>query len=173
MVEVEEVTFLLSVLTVFSLAFIIVHLLLLTLRKNIPEPIKPYVNFVKTDGLKLALLVAVVATLGSLYYSEIAGYEPCKYCWYQRIMMYPMVIILGMAVWKKDNNVSNYTVPIALVGGSVSTYHVITNGFNISTDCAVNGGIPCSVEFFKLFGFVTIPFMALIAFILIIIFTLS
>lgn len=172
MVEVEEVTFLLSVLTVFSDAFIFVFLILfIFFRDNMPKFIRPYWNFLKADGLKLGLLVAVVAMSGSLYYSEIALYEPCRLCWFQRIAMYPMVLLLAIAIWKNDHKVSNFTIPLAVIGGSISLYHVATNGLSISTGCDISGGIPCSIEFFKLFGFVTIPFMALTAFCLIIIFS--
>lgn len=70
-----------------------------------------------------AWAVSVVATLGSLYFSEIKGYEPCELCWYQRILMYPMTVLIGMAVARKDTRMSLYTAVLSGIGMCVSLYH--------------------------------------------------
>lgn len=118
--------------------------------------------------LYLAWIVSVVATLGSLYFSEIRGFIPCEFCWYQRIAMYPLVIILGIAAFQNDKRVKKYVLPISIIGGSISIYHYLMQkipGFGGFKPCLQ--GVPCDVQYINWFGFITIPFLALIAFTLI------
>lgn len=119
--------------------------------------------------LGLAWLLALVATLGSLYYSEIRHFLPCELCWYQRILMYPLAVVLGIAVWRGDFKVRIYVLPLAAIGGSISFYHYLVEkvpGFGIT---ACKPPVPCNVEYVNYFGFITIAFMALVAFIAIIV----
>ncbi len=118
--------------------------------------------------LFIALLAAWIATLGSLYFSEIAGFVPCKLCWVQRIFMYPLAAILLVAVVRRDDDVPYYVLPLSLIGMGVSTYHYLlqkTDLFTESTVCA--GGVPCSIDYINWLGFITIPFLALTAFVII------
>ena len=80
-------------------------------------------------ALTLAAGVAVVATLGSLYYSEVADFPPCRLCWFQRIGMYPLAVILPVAAWRRDRQVRWYALPLAVGGGAVSIYHVLVERF--------------------------------------------
>ena len=115
-----------------------------------------------------AWFVALIATLGSLYFSEIKGFIPCELCWYQRIAMYPLVLILGIATFRNDAKVFIYVLPLSLLGGSISILHYLEQkvpGFGGIKPCV--SGVPCSSEYINWFGFATIPFLALIAFILI------
>jgi disulfide bond formation protein DsbB len=115
-----------------------------------------------------AFIVALLATLGSLYFSEIAHFEPCRLCWFQRIAMYPLVVILGIAAWKHDTAVRIYALPIAAIGAVIATYHYLLEWFP-SIDAGVcTVGIPCSAVWFREFGFASIPFLAVTAFLLII-----
>ena len=120
------------------------------------------------NGLHISWAVALVATLGSLYFSEVLGYLPCKLCWYQRILMYPQVILLGIAAVRNDYRISVYVLPMTLLGASISTYHYLlekTDWFkSTSFTCGI---IPCDIEYINWFGFVTIPFLALTAFVII------
>ncbi|MPY91587.1 MAG: disulfide bond formation protein B [Acidimicrobiia bacterium] len=110
-------------------------------------------------ALPLGFLVATVATLGSLYYSEVAHFTPCRFCWYQRIAMYPLAVILGIATWSRDLRVRRYVIPLALIGLALSTYHVQLQLFpEQATACDVEA--PCTTKAVEEFGFVTIPFMA-------------
>ncbi len=122
------------------------------------------------DGreLTLAFILAATATLGSLYLSEIAHLEPCKYCWFQRIAMYPLALILGMAAWRRDRSIRIYAMPIAAIGGLIAAYHYLIQQFpNLSAgECSVT--VPCTAAYIWEFGFVSIPWMALSAFALII-----
>jgi len=105
--------------------------------------------------------------LGSLYYSEIAGLVPCTLCWYQRILMYPLTLIILVGIIKQDEYLPNYVLPFSVIGTGVSTYHYLIQigVFTHPSVCSV--GIPCNVRYVTYFDFVTIPFMALIAFVLI------
>lgn len=125
-------------------------------------------RFILENGLMLAWMVAVVATLGSLYFSEVLEYIPCKLCWIQRIFMYPLAIILGIAAVKKDYRITGYVLPLTILGGLVSLYHYLyekTSWFKAASNfCGEN---PCDIEYINWLGFITIPFLALTAFILI------
>lgn len=128
---------------------------------------------IRETYLFLAWAVSVVAMFGSLYFSEIMQYEPCKLCWYQRILMYPFVIILGIATVKKDYRISLYSMILSLIGGCISFYHYIIQKVPFLMDHSPScGRIPCTDAYINLFGFITIPFLALTAFIIIFILSL-
>jgi disulfide bond formation protein DsbB len=115
-------------------------------------------------GRWLAFLVAAVATGGSLYYSEIAGFLPCEFCWYQRIAMYPLAVILLVAAATGDRRVDRYVVPIAILGAAASVYHYQLQLFpEQATVCS--SGIPCNGRYVEQFDFVSIPLMALCGFV--------
>ncbi len=106
---------------------------------------------------------------GSLYFSEVAGFIPCKLCWYQRILMYPLTVILLMIIIRfLDEDAPYFVLPFSLLGISVSTYHYLlqkTDLFTSNTVCTA--GAPCTTTWINWFGFVTIPFLALTAFLII------
>lgn len=115
-----------------------------------------------------AWFVSLIATLGSLYFSEIKGFIPCDLCWFQRIFMYPLVFILGIATFQNDLKVPKYVLPLSLLGGIISFLHYLEQkvpGFGGIKPCV--SGVPCSSEYINWMRFVTIPFLALIAFVLI------
>ncbi|MDO7905233.1 disulfide oxidoreductase [Paenibacillus sp. JX-17] len=118
-----------------------------------------------------AWAVSMVATMGSLYFSEIKGYTPCDLCWFQRIFMYPLTIMLGIACFRRDAGIARYVLPLAAVGGAISLYHILYQHFHQYWDNSLSaacGPTPCTVNYVSWFGFITIPVMALTAFILII-----
>lgn len=118
--------------------------------------------------LYIAWLISIVATLGSLYFSEIEGFIPCELCWYQRIFMYPLVIFLGVAVFRNDTNIKWYVMPISIIGAAIGVLHYLQQkvpGLSGLTPCAE--GVPCNIEYINWLGFITIPFLSLTAFILI------
>ncbi|MGE6755092.1 disulfide oxidoreductase [Rossellomorea sp. NPDC071047] len=120
----------------------------------------------KADSLLfLAWASSLVATMGSLYFSEILKYEPCELCWYQRILMYPMVILLGVAYVRKDFQAALYSTILSGIGLLVSLYHYSIQKVSILTESApACGRVPCTGEYINLFGFITIPFLALTGF---------
>jgi disulfide bond formation protein DsbB len=115
-------------------------------------------------GQWLAFGVALLATSGSLYYSEVANFVPCLLCWYQRIAMYPLVLILLAAAVTRDARAAKYVVPLAVIGLVVSVYHYQLELFpEQATVCSV--GVPCTFRHVEELGFISIPFMAGIGFI--------
>lgn len=118
--------------------------------------------------LYAAWIVSIVATLGSLYFSEIKGFVPCELCWFQRILMYPLCILLGIAVYNQDTGIKKYILPLSIIGGCISIFHYLTQKvpyFATLKLCAQ--GVPCNIAYINWLGFITIPFLALIAFLLI------
>lgn len=111
---------------------------------------------------------ALVALLGSLFFSEVMGYVPCELCWFQRILMYPLVIIYGVAMVKKDMSMAFPGVILSGIGMFVSIYHYLIQKVPALHDTAgACGIIPCTTQYVNYFGFITIPFLAGVAFIVI------
>lgn len=116
--------------------------------------------------LWLAWAFALVATLGSLYFSEIAHFEPCRLCWYQRIAMYPLVVLLlGMALRRDVRNGFWYALPFPLVGAAVSIYHEYITYHPEAETAGCKQGVSCTVRWVDELGYVTIPTLALTAFV--------
>ncbi|WP_411504029.1 disulfide oxidoreductase [Brevibacillus centrosporus] len=112
--------------------------------------------------------ISLIATAGSLFFSEVMKYIPCNLCWYQRILMYPLVILLGVASARKDYNMSLYALILSVIGGLISLYHYLIQKVpalhELGNACGI---VPCNTDYINWFGFITIPFLALIAFTLI------
>jgi disulfide bond formation protein DsbB len=123
-------------------------------------------------ALTAAWGVSFLATAGSLYFSEVANYLPCTLCWYQRIAMYPLVVIIGIAAVRRDTGVRIYAIPVALIGAAISSYHYLLEWFPDIDAGACSAVIPCTQVWFREFGFVSMPLLALIAFGLVITFLL-
>lgn len=128
--------------------------------------------FAASHGALLAFVIASVAMLGSLTYSEIIGYEPCKLCWIQRILMYPQVLVLGLVVWGKHKGshaLFDTSLGLSLVGALVAGYHYLLQlGVAPALPCsAVGYSASCAQRFVMQFGYITIPLMAFSAFVLI------
>jgi disulfide bond formation protein DsbB len=115
-------------------------------------------------ALWLAFGVALTATIGSLYFSEVARFTPCVLCWYQRIAMYPLVVVLGLAAIRGDLGVRRYAAPIALIGALISLWHIGVERLPGMPQGACSVGVPCDLILIERFGFVTIPVMALVGF---------
>ncbi|MEO5724715.1 MAG: disulfide bond formation protein B [Ilumatobacteraceae bacterium] len=114
------------------------------------------------DGLGAAIAAGCMA--GSLYFSEVAHYLPCTLCWYQRIAMYPLAVILTIAAFRRDHGMRLYVVAIAALGAMVSTYHWFLERFPSLDSGACSASIPCEFIWFEKFGFVTLPLMAFTGF---------
>jgi disulfide bond formation protein DsbB len=121
--------------------------------------------FFRTYGLYFAWLLAVIASLGSLAFSELLLYVPCKLCWLQRIFMYPLAIQLGIASYRSDRNAIVYALPLSIVGGLIAAYHVLLQLFpSLESITPCRGGISCSQDYINWLGFITIPMLSLTAF---------
>ena len=122
------------------------------------------VHAVAPNAYAMAWVVAFLATAGSLYFSEVAGFEPCRLCWYQRIAMYPLVILLGVAAARRERAGAFYVIAMALIGALVSTYHVALEWFPSLDSGACSAATPCTLIWFRVFGFISLPTLALTAF---------
>jgi disulfide bond formation protein DsbB len=110
-------------------------------------------------------LIACVSTLGSLFFSEVMGFAPCVLCWYQRIVMYPLVIILPIGLFPFDRNVVRYALPLSLVGVLIAGFHLLlVAGFIPESIKPCVQGVPCSEVQIEWFGFVTIPLLSGLSF---------
>lgn len=163
MITTAQATNILSLLTIVGqiLAVAIVFALLIKARKVL--------KFIAKHALLGVFAVSLSALLGSLFYSDIAGYEPCKLCWYQRVLMYPQALLYGLAILKKDKKIADYGILLSIVGAVIAGYHYLLQiGFLPSVSCGVVGySVSCSQRFVLQYGYITIPMMALSAFLLI------
>lgn len=129
-----------------------------------------YRNEMVSKTIFYCFLISTVATLGSLFFSEFMDFIPCTMCWYQRIFMYPLVILFLINLLESDINIFKYAIPLAFIGFVFSFYHNLLMWGIISEDVVpCKHGVPCSTEYFEYFGFINIPFLSLSAFSLILI----
>lgn len=114
----------------------------------------------ETGVIGLACMISLVAVVGSLYLSEVAGFIPCRLCWYQRIAMYPLLPILAVATWRGDAGVWRYGLPLSVVGFGISAYHIVIQNVPAMEPPVCVGEVPCSAVYVRVFDFVSIPVMA-------------
>lgn len=115
--------------------------------------------------LLFAWITAIIAMGGSLFFSERMGFIPCVLCWYQRILMYPLVLLLGIAFYRNDRSIYKYVLPVSVLGMLVSGTHYALQKIPSMQEFSVcTSGVPCSGQYINLLGFITIPFLALLAF---------
>ncbi len=130
-------------------------------------------KFIKENLLQFALLMAFISTVASLYFSEIAKLTPCVLCWYQRILMYPLVIIISIGLWKKDKNLPYFILPFSVLGIIISAYHnLLYYGIIPESIAPCTLGISCTTRQIEWFGFITIPLLSLFSFTAITVLTL-
>lgn len=123
-------------------------------------------------ALWIAFLIAAVATAGSLYFSEVANYYPCRLCWLQRICMYPLTAVLFVAALRRDRSARWYVLPLAGAGACISAYHyVIEWRPSLEAGSCGIGPESCTTIWFREFGFVTLSLMALCGFVAILVLT--
>lgn len=176
--DVDTVTLFLAMLAVLGIGFLLVCLVLFVVavihgsrtasrRPALPASLQPLRMGIGQVALPLAFLVALTCTVGSLYLSEVAKFPPCKLCWYQRIAMYPQVLILGIAALRRDVLVKWYSVPLVLIGLGISIYHYLVERFPSTVSFSCTDDVPCSTVWVWKFHFLSIPAMAGIGFALI------
>ena len=125
-------------------------------------------DLISDNFLVFSFFIALFATAGSLLFSEVAHFTPCKLCWYQRIFMYPQVILFGLAIWKNDYKIKIYGLVLSIIGGLVALYHVILQWYPAILLPCSDETANCAVKQFATYGYITIPVMSLTAFVLLI-----
>lgn len=122
-------------------------------------------NFLKKNAYYISFAIALSGVLGSLYFSEIAGYTPCLLCWWQRILMYPLAVILAVGILRSDKNLAYYVLPFSLLGIPIALYQELLQiGVLEETIQSCVEGVSCAVKYIDWFGFITIPLLSLVAF---------
>lgn len=129
-----------------------------------PAIIESLRNDLGRAALSLAWVIALVTTLGSLYYSRVQDYVPCELCWYQRICIYPFAVILGIAAVRRDAGVRIYAIPVLAIGAVIAAYHSWIQAYPPADGTSFcSADTPCTLRYVWEFGFVSLPFMALSA----------
>lgn len=120
---------------------------------------------ISAEGVPLAFIVAATATLGSLYFSEVAEFIPCRLCWFQRIAMYPLAVVLLVGAIRRDAGVRWYAGPLAAIGVFISGYHTLIEWRpELDTGTCQLSGPSCTAVWFREFGFVSLALMSLVGF---------
>ncbi|MDP3799877.1 MAG: disulfide bond formation protein B [bacterium] len=157
---INSANFILSAFTVIA-QIAVVFLVIAKITKN-----NSVLNFVNKRVSELSLLVVLGGVIGSLFYSEIAGYIPCELCWWGRIFLYPQLIILSVALIKKDIAVTKYIKALSIAGLIITGYHsLLQMGLVPSIICGATS-VSCAQRYFINFGYVTLPLMGFTAFLL-------
>ncbi len=151
----------LTIVAQVAAAFLFVGILL-ERRGNVPA----YITLLRHHALRATFAVALAASLGSMFYSDIMGYAPCVLCWWQRVFMYPQAVIAGVALWKQDRRALSYLSVLAALGAAIAGYHYLLEwGLIPAGLCPATGtGPSCAQRFVYEFGYISIPLMSLTAF---------
>jgi disulfide bond formation protein DsbB len=123
-------------------------------------------DFVTRNSFTLAFILATLSTAGSLFYSTVADFPACSLCWIQRIFMFPQVVLLGVALFKRDWKIADYSIAFSIVGGVTALYHQFLQfGGSPFIPCSASAtAVSCSQRYFLEFGYITIPMMSLTIF---------
>lgn len=149
-------TFSLGTIAMQVATLILVVLAIVAFKKKEESPI---VSFASRYAVLFSFIIVTLSTIGSLIYSEIGGFEPCKFCWLQRIALYPLVIIFGFALWKKELRAWGEALALAIIGLLLGLYHYALQMAPIGTLPCSATGPSCTDRLFTLFGYVTFPMM--------------
>jgi len=159
----------LTLFTLFGNAFVVALILLYFLARPIYERV---MRFMSDHALTLGLFFSASSTIGSIIYSEVVGFPACILCWMQRIFMYPMMFLFGMGLFRKERNIIPYAMMLAIIGGVVAFYQwskdMLALYSSINIPCPAVSSLPSCDKIYVLeYGYITIPMIALNAFILI------
>ncbi len=115
--------------------------------------------------LFLCWLLVSVSAMGSLFFSSVMEFAPCVLCWYQRIFLFPLVLILAIGLFPFDKKVVKYALPLAIAGWLTALYHTLLYAGIIPESLQpCSQGVSCTEEYIDLFGFLTIPMLSLLSF---------
>ncbi|PFM97094.1 disulfide oxidoreductase [Bacillus cereus] len=121
-------------------------------------------SIIRNYQIAIAWMIATSAMLISLFFSEWMNLPPCDLCWYQRMAMYPLVLILGIGMYRKDPHVSTYAFPFACIGLLIAVYQITIQAFPTSEMKMCSVGVSCTEDYLNLFGFISIPMLSFVGF---------
>jgi disulfide bond formation protein DsbB len=125
-------------------------------------------TFIKEYNLYIVWVIAALSMIGSLYFQYVLQLPPCVLCWYQRIAMYPIALLLPIAIIRGDRSIARYLLPLSIVGLVIAIYHNLLYYHVLPESIApCTTGISCTTRQIELFGFITIPLLSLSSFIII------
>jgi disulfide bond formation protein DsbB len=155
----------LAVGTVVGQVYVVSIFLLLVLNRR-QERRSQLLSYVASQAILIGFLVAFASVVLSLFYSNVVGYTPCTLCWWQRIFMYPLVLLFGMALWKKDTKIVDYGIVFSVIGAVIGAYnHYIQLGGSPLVPCSAV--VSCAQRFVFEFGYISIPLMSFTGFMII------
>ena len=164
----ETLNYLLALATLAMQIVSVAFLALYFLQQRIPD-LQDVGEFLHRWGLWIGFLLALGASALTLYYSEVLGFAPCFWCWIQRAFLYPQIILFGLAIWKRDVRIADYSIALSVVGGLSALYHHLLQVMPAGTlPCPATGPSCAQITLFE-FGYITYPLMAfsLFAFIIV------
>lgn len=160
---VEMITIIFALFTVLGQVFLLSVLVQSFTKKGRASIAK---MFSPRVALLLAFIIASSSMVGTLYYSEIVGFEVCKLCWAQRIFLYSDAVLLGLALWRSDFRMAFYSFALACLGVFFAVYHILVQATDGGVSCGATVHL-CSKIYFSVFGYITFPVMATTVFLLV------
>lgn len=158
--NIEQINFALALGTLGLQILTLGFLTLFFLRKKIPD-LQGIAQFLGDYGLWIGFALSLAASSITLFYSDVLGIAACIMCWWQRICLYPQVIILGVAAWKKDRDIALSSILLSLIGGGIALYqHFLQIGITSAAPCNAIPGTDCGARFLFELGYITFPLMA-------------
>ena len=165
----EQINYLLALGTVGLQLFTVAFLVLFVLRKKFPD-LQGVADFLSNWGLWIGFLFSTAAAALTLYYSDVLGILPCGWCWFQRVALYPQIILFGLALWKREKSIADYSIVLSIFGLAIALYqHYLQMGGHGVLPCPATGAGDCGQRFMWEFGYITFPLMAASLFVFLIV----
>ena len=150
-----------ALLTLVALAIVAMRVFTaIAVRTPLQRSVRQWISTAAPAAIPAAFAIAATTMLGSLYFSEVAHYTPCKLCWFQRICLYPIALILGYGLARRDPSVRGPAVLLAVVVLPISAYHYLIEWYPTLESGTCDPNAPCTALWFRQFGFVSLPLMA-------------
>src|SRR3990167_2701923 len=160
----ETINYLLALAVMILQVLTIGFLAVFFLHKKIPD-LAGIANFLSKQGLWIAFALSFAASAMTLVYSDVLGIAACIMCWWQRICLYPQIIFLGVAAWKKDHDIALSSILLSIIGGGIALYqHFLQIGITSAAPCNAIPGTDCGARFLFELGYITFPLMAVSVF---------
>ncbi len=162
--NVADLNYFLATATIGLQLVTVILLFVFLMRKRVPS-FNDIAQSVGEKGLWIGFGAAAVGTVMAVYYSDILGFDPCYWCYWQRIFLFPQAVLLGMAAWNKDIRIANYSLVLSALGALVALYHHLeqTVGEGV-LPCPATGGVSCAHRVIFEYGYITFPLMAFTTF---------